>query len=261
MGFFGRKPKEKVDNGYEARGIRFVLAFTPLISDTERQALSRIMKTSKLSTLFSTIETSDYGNSKDGRWSLIKVYCPNAKFRVSLYEAEKTYTDIFYYVFGLASQFAISLKREMDVMEYSFLYRFKPKEKPDEFVPLVPLKTIGAFIFWRRLYGQSLKVDLTKAIPNKQDKERFKSIIKKTDDARPIVEENRDFILSMAQKIGLWKPYQSSQEFKPTLAKIPNVKMEDLIGKSTGAESVYYHYMPLTDAELKLINRYIETDA
>ena len=248
MGLFEKK--------YVGRGIRCILAFYPVLNEGELRMLGHIVKTSKLAQQFTHIDVSDYGKTKDGKWSTVKVYCLDAKFNVKLSEAEELYTKIFYDLFGLAGSFAGFSHKDLDIQEYSFLYRFVPKERPDEFMPIITLKTIGAFIFWRRLFAKSKREDITKAVPSKY-RERLKEIVKDTPDARSMVAENRDFILDVAQKVGVFKPYRNVDELKPTIFKLGKKAQDaykETVESSKGAVS-YYHFMPILDDELELVNK------
>ena len=129
-------------------------------------------------------------------------------FTVSLSKAEKTYTEIFYNLFGRTASLCIgALKRDLDITEFDLLYRFVPKEKSGEFMPLITVKTIGAFIFYRKIIAKSTHEDLIGMVTDANDKEKLKEITKDTADARPLVEENKEFILEISRKLGILKSY------------------------------------------------------
>jgi hypothetical protein len=93
-------------------------------------------------------------------------------------------------------------------------------------------------------------------VKDANDKEKLKEITKDITDARPLVEENKDFILEISRKLGILKPYTEKdltgdpwilKAFKETI---------DSDKKYDGTEA-YKGYMPLSDDELRLINEYV----
>ena len=235
--------------------------------DDDIKMMSAISKNYNLRKYFKNIDIKSYarGNEQAKKGKLdkdafyIKIFCPDALFRVKLSDAEKVYTEMFYDIYGMIGSICLNiLHTKFSVIEYSFLYRFMPKEKPGEFVPMVALKTVGAFLIWGALYVKNRKENIIKNISNEDDRKRLKEILKDTDDGRPVVSQNKDFILKMAEQTGVWKPYRTKEDVRisPQLStseleaeyKILNEK------KATG----YYHYMPFKENEIKVISEYLK---
>jgi hypothetical protein len=248
MGIFEKK--------YVGRSVKLIFAVTPKLKEEEFGLLRKALLAEPLfRKYFGYVDVTNRGD--EGAWTKIKIYCSNPLFTVRLSKAEQTYTEIFYSIFGRTASLCIgALKRDLDVTEFDLLYRFVPKEKSEEFMPLITLKTIGAFIFWGKLIAKSRHEDLVKMVTNTIDKERLKEITKDIADARPLVETNRDFILEISRKLGILQPYNEKELIDdPVILQavkktIDNDKIYD------GAE-VYKGYMPLSDEELRLVNEYI----
>lgn len=234
-----------------------MVSFWPPLSETEVAQCKEFGKVCSLNEHFRGIDVNLFENKPT--YSQIKIFCPDAKFRLKASECEKVYTDIFYSAFGQIGILATNIfHKGFRIEEFSFLHRTYPKEKPQEFVPMVPLKTIGAFLYWKKLFAMGLNEDITTNISNNDDKLKLKEITKETVDARPLVSENRDFILRTAEELGLWKRYRSMDDFKPTLYADPRLKeaFENVIQEHPETIT-FYHYMPLTEDELILINQAI----
>ena len=244
---------------YKGRGIRFMITISPALKEGDINFLKTLGEISNLSTYFDKIDVSIFDNQKE--FSQVKIFCPEAKFNIKLSNAEEKYTKIFYDAFGQIGALCMGLlHRKFQVDEYSFLYRINPKEAPNEFVPLVELKTAGAFLLWGRMYAKSLKEDITKNVKNKDDKNKLKEITKEIDDARLMVAENRDFILKMAQETGVWKPYKTIDDVRISAKLLTDKQIKTLAAVAKEKQlTMHYHWMPLNDVELKLINDYIKT--
>ena len=242
---------------YRGRGIRFMFLVSPQLSERDLSFFKEIGRVGAASKYFSGVDVNVFENGGGVTW--IKIYCPDANFNVKLSEAKKMYTDIFYGIFGDVAKVCFGLlHKNFNVTEYSFLYRLEPKERPGEFVPLVTLETVGAFIFWGRMYAKNLNEDITKQISDKNDKIKLKGMMKEFADARPMVAENKDFILRMAKELDIWKPYKTLRDVSPsTLNKTELIALKDVSQKNRAI--MHYHWMPLDEAELKLINDYINT--
>jgi hypothetical protein len=244
------------DRKYAGRGVKFIFAITPKLKEGEFGLVRKTLVTEPLfRKYFGYVDVTDFGDS--GAWSRVKIYCPNALFTVSLSKAEKAYNEIFYNMFGRTASLCMGvLKRDLDIIEFDLLYRFIPKEKSGEFMPLITLKTIGAFIFYRKIIAKSTHEDLIKMVTDTKDKEKLKEIMKDITDARPLVEENKDFILEISRKLGILKPYTQKELIgDPVMVKaIKETIDRDKIYDGTEA---YKGYMPLSDNELRLVNEYI----
>ena len=245
-----------LERKYAGRGVKFIFAITPKLKEEEFGLVKKTLVTEPLfRKYFGYVDVTDLGDN--GAGSMIKIYCSNALFTVSLSKAEKAYTEIFYSMFGRTASLCIGvLKRDLDIIEFDLLYRFIPKEKSGEFMPLITLKTIGAFIFWGKIIAKSRHEDLIKMVKDANDKEKLKEITKDITDARPLVEENKGFILEISKKLGILKPYTEKDLIgDPVILKAAKETIDsDKIYDGTEA---YKGYMPLSDDELRLVNEYI----
>ena len=241
------------EQNYAGRGIRFIFTFAPPMSENELLFFKATINNSILPKYFKTIDITRYSDT--AAKSQIKVFCPEVKFSTSLSEAEKKYTEIFENVYSLVTGVCFKLNKQFDTTEYSFLYRYTPKEKPNEFVPIFPLKKVGALLFWRRVYAKSMEEDVTSKIKKKGDKAKFKEVFRECTDERPLAYENADYILRVAEDIGLFKPYKTVDEVKHIHTIPLDVAMKMPMKGGVG----YGHYMPLTEKEANLVKEYIAT--
>jgi hypothetical protein len=248
MSFFERK--------YKGRGIRLVVTFSPPLSQDEVAQCKEFGRMCVLNEHFTGIDVGLF--TDEPTHSQIKIFCSEATFHVKLSEAERVYTGIFYEAYGQIARLAMNVfYKGFHIDEFSFLYRTHPKEATGEFVPLVPLKTVWAFLLWKALFAMSLKQDLAARVPD-GDRMKLKEVVREMDDARPVVAENRDFILRMAEHLGVWKPYQSEADSMPLVESDPRLgeAVEKALKEQPEAVS-FYHYMPATDGELAMINRHL----
>jgi hypothetical protein len=243
---------------YAGRGVKFIFAIAPKLKVEEFEFVRKTLRAEPLfRKYFGYFDVTDLGD--DGTWSKVKIYCSNSLFTVGLSKAEKAYTEIFYNMFGRTASLCMgALKRNLDIIEFDLLYRVIPKEKLGEFMPLITLKTIGAFIFYRKIIAKSMHEDLIKMVTDAKDKEKLNEIMKDIADARPLIEENKDFILEISRKLGIFIPYTEKDLIgDPAMLKAAEKTIEsDKIYDGTEA---YKGFMPLSDGELRLVNEYIST--
>lgn len=237
------------------RGIKLIFVVAPKLEEREFELVKRTLKMEPLfKNYFGYIDVTMLGDT--GAWSKIKLYCSNTLFTTTVSNAEKVYTELFYMLFGrIAYLCQVGLKKDLDIVEFDLLYRIMPKEKSGDFIPLLSLRTIGAFIFWRKINAMNMQ-DLTKKVTTEMDKERLREIMGSASDSRPIVEKHRDFILNLSTELGLLKPLTKKDLVNdPTLVKaIEDTAKSD---KAYDGTEAYKGFMPLSDDELALINDFI----
>jgi hypothetical protein len=241
---------------YAGRGVKFIFAITPKLTVEEFGLVRKTLVAEPLfRKYFGYVDVTDLGDN--GAWSKLKIYCSNSLFTVALSKAEKTYTEIFYNIFGRTASLCMGvLKRNLDIIEFDLLYRIIPKEKSGEFMPLITLKTIGAFIFYRKIIAKSTHEDLIKMVTDTKDKEKLNEIMKDIADARPLVDENKDFILEISRKLGILQPYSEKDlTDDPVILKATKETIDS--DKIYAGTEAYKGYMPLSDDELRLVNKYI----
>lgn len=197
----------------KGRGLRIELSLFPNLSpESQKQFLNILIPQARLPEYFEKIFTNFAPNTPDPFGSSLPVmrgviHLREAKFELKPSDAERYYTDLFYYVFGVLENVVNRFRQAgtitwADIREFGEVISFRPKENTESLVPVFPMKEIGPRLFVRDFYNtyRNDREGLTNLLRSKQD-------VLSKDDANLIEQiatfqkDYKEFILRQADEI------------------------------------------------------------
>ncbi len=216
--WFSRGNGEKL----EGRGVRIVHLFSNFPPGVEEEFKESVVEAAPLASRFAEIMAYSEPHSPVQGTTRIKVFCNGAKFRVSVSEAPKYYTEAFFDYWGRIGTLVAYLQQKYPqssvvTPEFGLLVTYVPREDASRLVPLFPLQEIGAFLLIGHFYASVSSGSRTlddmiatrKTALSKDDIELLTKMTLPSDDYRSFVSQNAQRIISVMRKIGLIEPYSA----------------------------------------------------
>jgi hypothetical protein len=133
-----------------ARGVKFYFIIKQNIPKKEHQSWQDTIM--RLSPLFRWFKRVEFGYSdhptliNDWKgWNLVKIFCPDTNISIKPSDVESSYKEIFVKFSEWFVKLCKDRKIECKPYDFRILFRLRPSETPDEFVPCPSLQSIAKF--------------------------------------------------------------------------------------------------------------------
>lgn len=220
MMLFGGSEKRK------GRGLRIELSMFPNLSpETQKQFLNVFAPEARLPEYFGRVAANFTPNTKDpfgsGHSFVMRgvIHCREAKFELKPSDAERYYTDLFYYIFWALENVVNRFRQAgtitwADIREFGETVSFRPKEDTNSLVPVFPIPEIWSRLYVRdfyNVYGKGNEERTGKKLPDllrskqnvlsKDDANLIEQITTFQKDYKTFISKHADEIIALKRKL------------------------------------------------------------
>jgi hypothetical protein len=194
------------------------------------------------------------------------IMCREAKFELKPSDAERYYTDLFYYIFGVLENVVNRLRAArmvngIEIREFGEIIDFRPKENTESLVPVFPMKEIWSRLWVRDFYNNyandkeklSFLLKSHKNVLSKDDAKLLEQIAKFQKDYRGFISKHADEIMGLNRKLIGDESWEA--RFRKDGGQRLKAEMDAALGENP-MNKVNWAPMPLSEADASAIREF-----